>query len=239
MKIPILVAVCDDEKAARDQLRSYFDKHREKVNLTLLDSGEALLEQYRRGARYDMIFLDIRLCGMSGIETARLLRREDRRVLLILLTSVMDYALLGYEVGAFRYLCKPLTPEQFEKVYAAARDEMKRNERKYYAVPCGDGSVTRVSIMETVYLESFGRKISVHLLRGDLSFTASMTAEEKKLTPAGFIRIHKSYLVNLRFVRRLSRSTVELDTGVKLPLSRRKQREVYEAFTRYLAEHTD
>ena len=233
----MFVAICDDED---DQLNSleklmqgYVAPH--SLQISRFNSGEALLEEYESGARYDILFLDVKMGGLSGIETARRLRQNGSKVLIIFLTNVMDFALEGYEVNAFRYLTKPLTEEKFRGTFEKALREASILSEKYYIINSVENEIFRLDMDDIFYFESFRRRVIVHLKGKSIEYIANISSVEGKLAPFGFFRIHKSYLVSQKHIEHISRSAVTLSDGTELPLSRQRYKTVFNTFTQYLA----
>jgi two-component system response regulator LytT len=236
----MLVALCDDEKSQLDQLERYLIKYREddEIKIGRFLSGEQLLEEYKSGVRYDIIFLDIKMAESSGMDVARRLRETDKKAVIIFLTSFIDFALEGYEVHAFRYLVKPLTQERLDTVFTEARREESLRKERYYIINTKDYETVKLSMDDIIYLESFGRNMMVHLDHRDITYTANISKVEEKLRAFDFIRIHKSYIVNLRRIVKISRNSIELSGSTTLPLSRKRQKAVFDEFTRYLANNS-
>lgn len=208
------IAICDDEQ-----------KHIEKIRRILLDeetdaytNPKTLLEAILSGRRYDVLFLDILMPEMDGISLARELRGLDEDMIIVFITSKIEFIQTGYEVKAFRYLLKEQLDSGLPKIWQDIERELLDRqdayftyefERKTYRYPCRD----------ILYLESNLRRVILHTL----SQTAVLYGKLDDLAakyPA-FIRIHKSYLVNRRYIRSVSAGVVALASGDILPVSRK------------------
>lgn len=233
----MLLAICDDEAAQLDRLEGYLQKYIDNNNIRLrrYDSGFKLLEEYENGKRYDVVFLDIMMKPMNGMDVAKRLRLLDSRVIIIFLTNLQEFAVDGYEVNAFRYLLKPLAEGQFDVVFNEALREETLRQQRYYVINAKENGIFKIDMDDIVYLESFGRNMIAHLNDRDVNYVENISSVEEKLTHFGFMRIHKSYIVNFMYVFQISRTIVALKDGTKLPLSRQRHKEVFDAFTRYLA----
>lgn len=230
------IAVCDDEAACREELikqiwanRSYCPENGLDLDVDEYESGEALMAAYDRGLRYDIVFSDIRMKKADGMTAAEYLRGLDSRVVLIMVTSFASYAIKGYELRIFRYLLKPVTPKRFQTVFCEALEELKLLARKSYVLKSRDEGNLIVPLEHICYFESFGRKLC--MVRDDgtqQEFYGSMGELETELSPRNFVRIHKSYLVNVEKVQGISKTDITLIGGKQLPLSAKRYVAVWE-----------
>ena len=222
--VTIRILVCDDDPAFTVRLGGWLrentarDLHpevRECTDPTVLTDAEL--------SGYDIIFLDIDMGPSNGIDTARRLRRLQARALLIFVTNYVEYSPDGYEVNAFRFLLKSQMDAKLPSYYKDALQLLQRREAVFtYSF---NGETCRVKLRDILYLESQGRMICLHTVdpgRADPSYYGKMEEEEARLADAGFVRVHKSYLVNMAHIRRLGYAEVLLDDGTALSVSQRK-----------------
>jgi len=209
-----------------------------KYEIGRFQNGQQLLDEYNSGTRYDIIFLDILLGQNNGMDIARQLSVIDKKAVIIFLTNIIDYAPEGYEVNAFRYIIKPLSMENFETVFTQALQEASLRKARYYVINSKDIGIVKLDVDDIIYLESYGRSMLVHLEGREIGYTANISLVDEKLSAFGFIRIHKSYIVNLKYIVQISRYSISLKGGAKLPLSRNRQKTVFNAFTQYLVNNS-
>ena len=213
-------AICDDDGAQRDNLthiaRQWAERRGHAARVVCFPSAEAFLFQYAEDKQFDILLLDIEMGPMSGVELAKTVRAGNREAQIIFITGYMDYIADGYEVEALHYLLKPVTGAKLESVLDRAADKLKRNERALL-LDLGDEQV-RVPLYEIQYMEVRGKYVTVHA-NGDYTVRASLADLEKDLGDE-FFRTGRSFIVNLKFIRRVSRTQIRLADGSAVPLPR-------------------
>lgn len=218
------IAVCDDEKEMRDMLVEKVRRLYPSWQINGYSSGEEVLAEQEQA---DILFLDIQMPGMNGMETARALRKRDRKMILIFVTAIEEYVFQAFDVGAFHYLVKPFTDEKFAQVLETAAEqyqEMKALEKRaenqeeeidrYLLIKSG-GTHRKVRISEIIYAEVFNRKIILHKTDGDVTYYGKMSELEEK-AGGDFYRSHRAYLVHFKYVERYDASTIYLERGSAL-----------------------
>lgn len=220
----IRILVCDDDAVFAEKLGGWLRENtaRELHPAVCICTDPSALGNAELSA-FDIIFLDIDMGESNGVEVARRLRRLQARALLIFVTNYVEYSPEGYEVGAFRFLLKSCIREKLPAYYEQALRVLLRREDVYtYAF---NGELFRVRLCEILYLESQGRLVCLHTVQpahAGRCFYGKMEDEEHRLAEAGFLRVHKSYLVNMAHIRHLGYAEVLLDDGTALPVSQRK-----------------
>lgn len=222
------IAVCDDEDIFRKHFRELLLRESIARDMDIqvweYSSGEALLEACTEtGFHADVIFLDIRMQGMDGVETARRLRRQGEKCLIVFLTSLSEYARKGYEVRAFRYLLKEEADRELGQVIKECVQEL--GEEGWFAFSQGHChySIPRADIL---YFESRKRLVYLYTADREYSFYEKLDAVEARLAGSGFLRCHRSFLVQERYVRSWKENTLWLEDGRELPISRAYEKEV-------------
>jgi two-component system, LytTR family, response regulator LytT len=228
------VAICDDEQIHLNIIESYIRGYKSSISFVIrkFNSGENIVSSYISGERFSIIFLDIRMKKMDGIDTAKEIRKIDRNVIIIFITSFIDYSIKGYEVHAFNYLLKPVTHERFSKTFCNAINEMLGKNMQYYVIRIRNEMI-KIDVSDIIYIESFGRKLIAHSKNGDFEYYASISLEEEKLKNYGLIRTHKSFIVNLLYIYRLNSTEIVTKTGISIPLGVRRYKSVFDEFTKF------
>ena len=227
-------AVCDDEPAQTEYLISLVKKWSGKkgvpVRIAPFDSAEAFRFAWSGDKSFDVLLLDIQMPGQSGMELAREIRRSDERLVIIFITGFAEYAEEGYDVGALHYLIKPVDEEKLFSVLDKAASRISGPAR-FLLLPGADGSI-RVPADDIRYAEAFSHTVELYAARQTYALRITMN-ELEALAGEEFFRCHRSYLVNLKFVRRVTRKAMVLDSGREIPLSRKLYDPANQAFIRY------
>lgn len=215
------IAICDDEPLYRQMIREKISEDSfaqdYDADITEYADGRQLIEALERGMAADVFFLDIQT-GQSpddGIRTGRELRRRGENGLIVYITGFIDYVQTGYEVKAFRYLLKSQIPEKLPGVLADIRRELSSAEYTFQA----GGEILRVDKRRILYLESNIRTLRLVTSEEEYRFYDTLDHAEKELGD-GFLRCHRSFLVNKRLIRKYSGGQIILPGEITVPISR-------------------
>ncbi len=228
------VCICDDEKIQRSELKSIINRELElkEVDFSIEESkdGETLMSVLAKDKNYfDIIFLDIEMYGIDGVETARQIRALNDTVVIIFVTGFADYVFDGYEVKALNYILKPYKKEKIADVLSEALKQIDAIQNKFFIVQLNSNSY-KLYLNDIIYFISDKRKIKVKTEGNTYEFYGKLDDIEKEL-PNFFIRIHQRYLVNLNFVSSIENNYIEIN-GEKLPISRNRYQDVMIAFVK-------
>jgi len=224
------IAICDDENAEREylqQLVKNWAKSRDfHLKLLTFPNAEAFLFEYVETS-IDIVLLDIKMGNMDGITLAKRLRKMDDHLQIVFVTGMPDYISEGYEVSALHYLMKPVSGEKLNDVLDRAVKRLSMDEATVL-LQLKDGK-QRLPIDSVYYAEAFSHDILLHSIDGNLSLKTTLNELEGVLGE-GFFRCHRSFLVNMRHVRKVTKNSMEMDNGSVLPLSRKAAVKAMEAF---------
>lgn len=230
------LAVCDDESFYRKKIKALLEKYLEAkalpYDIRLFPSGAAFLEESENRVKYDVVFLDINMEELDGIQTAREIRAFHSDTCLVFVTAYINYVLEGYKVNAVRYIMKDTLDTAVAECMDAVLEKM-RLARVTFSFLEGERSLYTDNIL---YVESRRHKVVFSYMETrpvTYQLYNKLDAIEERLAGYGFLRIHKSYLVNMRHIRKLGNYTAFLDTGEELPVPRLKYQSVKEAFVAY------
>ena len=233
----INIGICDDEASMRRLFRAPLEQKLQLLGADYrifeYDCGETLLTRPET-EWLDILFLDIEMKQLSGMETARNLRKRDSHTLLIFVTAYPDFVFQGYEVHAFHYILKPYENQKIMKVLEQAIKELGQNREHYFTLEQKSGT-TKIPTKKILAFSSDRRKIIISLEDGNkLEFYGKLDAVETDL-PDYFIRCHNRHLVNLNYVTALEKDGCTLRSQ-SFPVSRAYRQSVEIAFARLLLQ---
>lgn len=225
------IAVCDDEQSQMEWIaalvKEWGSRAGHTVEIYTFASAEAFLFTYEEDKIYDILLLDVEMKEMSGIELAKKIRKEGNRAEVVFITSHFEFCGEGYEVDALHYLMKPVSKEKLMSVLDKAA-EKRSAEPPSVVLTCGDGTV-KLYETDILYIEAYMHYISIYTRENVYKIKENISAFEEKLN-GDFYRAHRSYLVSLKHIVRISRTAVCMDNNVQLPLARGKYDEINRAF---------
>lgn len=238
----IRIAVCDDEPDTRQKLISWIPTIELPENCAIAfkeyASGSELAAAYGSGARFDLIFLDMIMPGLDGMDTARSVRELDGKVLIVFLTSSPDYAVQSYRVDAFDYLLKDTDRERFEPVYRKATSLIANREERMIQIRSGT-TLHSIRCGSIEFIEIYAKKLSCHIIPEETIETykpiRELEADIEGLPQ--FFKIHRSIIVNLSYIAQINPKFVLTATGERLPVARGKYPELEIAFLAHTARH--
>lgn len=230
------IALCDDSRELRGMLTRYIEnwssKTGEPAEIAEYKSAEEFLFNWSPSAPCDILFLDIAMDGMSGMDLAKLIRRIDKDLPIVFVTGSREHVFSGYDVGALFYLLKPIAQKDCDKCLERVCSEMRRDAESVLVI-AAEGKTRKVACKDITYVESFNHDVIVHTVSGDIRFRKKIGELEEELPHGQFIRTHRSYMVHLRCIRAVEHKKVVLDDGSELPISRERRQIVNQAFIRY------
>ena len=226
------IAVCDDEPLiCREVIR----------RIRVLSPGEDVLEFHSgqdlldSGFSFDLVFLDIDMPGISGMETAAVLNRRRRDTLIIFLTASRDYMVDAFKVRAFRYICKPVSPDEFHEAFIAAKREF--SDRVVISVR-HDHMTCTVLLDDVICFEAYGD--GTYIYTSDAVYTSARSLKSwlEEVSSHCFYQVHRSYVISLRYIQSIEVDTITLrGQNLEVPISRRSRTKLKEAFLSYLKEN--
>ena len=201
-------------------------------SVSSFSDGRALLDAIDR---FDVIFLDIQMEQPDGMETAKLLRRRGDHSLLVFVTVLKELVFDAFQVEAYDYLLKPLDRARFKQTMERVLRSLDRKTAEDIVIQRGTGCEV-VLLSDIVYCEVLGRKIYLHKHDGTVSDYYDKLEDLERRVDGRFFKCHRSFLVNLDYVRGCQDGQVLLAQGERIPASRLRERELTQALLRYMKE---
>lgn len=229
----VRVAVVEDDEKAAATLKQYLFRYSEENQMSfkiqMYSNAISMLEQY--SAAYDIIFMDIRMPYLNGMDAAHRLRALDNSVALIFVTSLAQYAVSGYEVDAMDYILKPVNYYDFALKLSRVLKRINSDSTPAIVVPTEFG-MTRLNPKNIRYIETQGHHVIYHTVDGEYTQYAAMNKLEDQFGPYGFARCNSCYLVNLQYVTSVKGYTAMLDEGT-LKISQPRKKKFLQAFVEF------
>ena len=231
----IRIAMVEDEAAVREQLMGYVQRYTRQYgtefSVTEFADGVDILENYR--PVYDIVFLDVEMKHLDGMETARRIRALDADVVLIFITNMAQYAIKGYAVGALDYVLKPVSYGAFCTKLSRAIQRVQRRKGGQVALQLSGGGMQLLDTGDILYLETRNRMLYYHTATQEYAVRGSLAGAEKQLAAYHFARCNQCYLVNLQYVRGVENDFVQVGDA-RLEISRRQKAAFMTAVASYL-----
>lgn len=234
------IVLCDDVELERQILKElltlYFEEMEEELAIVEYESGEKLLADVQEGyLEADLLFLDIFMEGMNGMETARKLRELDHRGPIVFLTASPDFAVESYEVQAAGYLLKPYDAEKIRELTARL---LKDNSKKRMAVKT-KRQYRYPYIDEIMYIESDRHSVMIHLADGSVILAQEKLGDlEKRIAENRFLHCHQSFLVNMDYIRDVENDFILSDES-RIPIRVRGRKEIVDQYYHYFVGFTN
>ena len=232
----IQMAIVEDEKIYADELTRYITQFQQEtdyqIETTWMKDGSDIADEYE--AKYDIILMDIQMKMMDGMSAAKKIRESDPDVIIIFITNMTDYAIRGYEVDAMDYVVKPVTYFAFSEKLKRAIARVRNKNTHYISIPV-EGGIRKIDISTLIYVESHRHNLCYKTEKMELESRGTMNELEKLLTPYGFFRNGKSFLVNMQYVEAIQDNQCTVH-GEKLPVSRAKKKEFMQKLLEYMSE---
>jgi two-component system response regulator LytT len=228
------IAVVDDNSDDLNLLSQYLATYKKKsfvqLDIQVYHSGLDLLEEY--DANFDVLFLDVEMPGVNGMDLAKEIRRVDESVGIIFVTNMAQYAIKGYEVNAIDFMIKPITYFNFTQKLEKAIYFSKNREEKELLLNTENG-IMRMKVSCIYYIEKNKNYLLYHTKKGVFTERGTMQTIRRELEGNTFYECMTGCLVNLKFVQKIGRDSVFLETE-ELPMSRRMKKEFIQHFADYI-----
>lgn len=229
------IAVVDDSIEDAQRITGYLEQFQTEHNLNfqikVFYASFDFLEEYH--GNYDVIFLDIEMPGSDGLEAAREIRKRDRTVGIIFITSLAQYAIDGYEVQAIDFMVKPVGYYNFSvKLEKAFRFIESRREQDILIT--NKEGIVRIMVSEILYIEKDRDYLVIHTKDGCFRTRGSIKEIKDKIGMLPFSECTSGCLIHLDYVKRVGKESVVLTSGQELPLSRRQKKQFTQDYINFV-----
>lgn len=228
------IAICDDVEEICNRINKCLNKITENIVVHSFSNGYSLVDAMKREL-YDIVYLDIEMPKLNGIETAEKLQKINHNVIIIFVSSYSCYVTKAFRINAFQFLLKDnLMEEDIIFEYKRAEERYKKEHYKY-CIKQKTG-VSYFVINNIAYIESKNRHLYLRLFDGSyFEFRGKLDKEMHKLSSYNFIRVHESFLVNVSAINTVESESLILNTKLKeeIPISRKYKENVLNSYNLY------
>lgn len=228
------IAICDDEVAEIEYLSSLVEQWSASTgNVAMLKSfcsAESFLFEYEENKNYDILLLDIQMKEIDGIGLAKEVRKYSKDTQIVFVTGYDKYISDGYDVAALHYLMKPVSFEKISEVLSRAAENLGKTSPAILINANGEN--VKLLLSDIYCIEAVGHTLKITCTDGDITVNQSLSSFKSNIGN-DFISTHRSFIVNLEHIKRISKTDVILDNGKSVPVSRRMYEDIYKAFVAY------
>ena len=230
------IAIIDDDPGCVQALQRHLSQYAEeagiKTEVSVFGNGISFLEDRHE---YDVVFLDIDMPLMNGLDAAKAFREKDENTVLIFVTSLAQYAIRGYEVNAMDFMVKPVRYSAFQFAMKRAEKIISLKQQADLVIDTRDGFIRR-SADELLYVEVQGHNLTYHFSDTAVTARGKLSSVEGKLQTSGFLRCNNCYLINPRYIKTVKGYEVTVGNDV-LAISHPRKKQFMEDLGRWYAAY--
>lgn len=229
------IAICDDEAEQREYLLNivitWAKRNCYLIEIKQYTKAEAFLFDYEEEKDFDILLLDIEMSEVTGIELAKVVRKDSLAVQIIFVTGFYEYFSDGFDVSALHYLIKPVDERKLCPVLDKAVQNLAYRQRSLL-ITTSDADV-KVLLADILYVEAENVYVVVHTKRGNYRTRMSLAKFVEQLDET-FFKVHRSFVVGLKYVKKITKTEITMINGDIVPMSRKLYDEVHSALIKYL-----
>ena len=233
------IAICDDISTDRNAIITLIHLYNNSINpkITQYKDAESLLQAYSQGKRYDVLFLDVEMNQINGIEAGVQIREQQPDILIVFVSNYPQYAIPAYDCNPLYFITKPINTERFHTVFTKVIEKYKALHQ-YYTIR-NKGQFFKILIKDIYYIEIYRKHIIFHTQTEIFETTTTTLGETlETLAPHGFLQIHQGIIVNMEHIKNIQKYSITLDNDTQLMISVRKKSDVLKTYAQYI-ERTD
>ncbi|MCR5526378.1 MAG: LytTR family DNA-binding domain-containing protein [Lachnospiraceae bacterium] len=238
----IKAALCDDEKTilsyVGNEIEKQFENEHIPLNLCRYSSSECLAKKIRNGEKYDIYFMDIDMPGINGLALASEIRESDSSAVIMFISAKEEYVFDTFRVNSYRFIRKMNFKNDLSEAISSFLKNHHSSSQSRVITLRAQNEIIRFNADDVIYIEAQDKYLNIVLKEKTLLIRYKMSDIESLLAEYKFLRIHKSYLVNCRFIYVIKGKDVQLENGTHLPISRYRINAVTEQFMLYMTEHS-
>ena len=234
------IAICEDQAVQvnllNNKIKKWANDYDIEVTINNFTTAESFLFEWEDYDKYDIIFLDIKLGKISGVELSNIIREKNKNVDIVFVTGFFKYALHGYKVGALQYLMKPIKISDLYFCLNKTQERISNKNDKYMMILETPKKYIKLNCNEIHYCIMFSPYIDIHKSSEKITVRKKISELEREIPSKYFIRCHRSYIVNLKYVKSITKDSVVLESGIRIPISRGRYKDINDTFINYICE---
>ena len=234
------IAICEDQAVQvnllNNKIKKWANDYDIEVTINNFTTAESFLFEWEDYDKYDIIFLDIKLGKISGVELSNIIREKNKNVDIVFVTGFFKYALHGYKVGALQYLMKPIKISDLYFCLNKTQERISNKNDKYMMILETPKKYIKLNCNEIHYCIMFSPYIDIHTSSEKITVRKKISELEREIPSKYFIRCHRSYIVNLKYVKSITKDSVVLGSGIRIPISRGRYKDINDTFINYICE---
>lgn len=235
------IAICDDEVEQIELQTRYIkqwgriSKRGTELEVFTYTGAEEFLFYWSEGLSFDLLFTDIKLKNMSGVQLAVKIRESDENMIIVFISGFKNYVFQGYEFQLLRYLLKPIKEKDYFLCLDKAYEIFNLKKTDVFTITTKDKSI-KLKYNEIYFFKMNSHYIEINTIKGIYKIKKRIRDIEQELPNDRFIRCHRSYIINLHFVNILHKTEAILDNGIRISISEERRNDINSAFLEYYAK---
>ena len=230
------IGICDEDsffiREVRNRLQS-FSASGDGLHVSDFSSAEELIDYYRSSGYFDVLFIDIGMKGINGIEAAEIIRALSPRTIVIFVSALSDYIFDAVRLETLYFLAKPVKESDFNEVF-------NRVLSRYRAVNASiilkwESTRNKIQIDKISFVEGYRRHLTVHTADNVYEAVGKISEMQEILSPHGFVRVHQGFIVNMNYIKSFKTDELELTDGTVVPVSVRKRQEALKIYDTFIS----
>lgn len=235
----INIAIVEDSKSDYENLLKHINRYGREHDIEFLvdyyDNGNYFLDEYKPS--YKIVFMDIEMPYINGIEVMEKLRKVDEKIIIIIVSNSSKYAVKGYTVNALGYVVKPIEVYNFDNTLNKAISLVEKDDDAFIITPYVGGGLMKVFLKDIYYIEVLDHILNIHLKNKIIEKRGTLKELEDKLLKYGFARCDKSIIVNLSHVEEIEKNLIHINDSI-LVLSRTRKKDFIDAYINFLGDNS-
>ncbi len=235
------IALCDDTVEELNRIEGYIKEYKAKSDIEIVydcfGSGAELLARVNTGVFYDLIFLDVVMPVINGIDTAKEIYSKNKATKIIFLTISPEFALDSYSVSALDYIIKPINRESFDRVMQKFQNSYIEKEGEKIIIQ-EKSKIMQIALHTLCYVEVYDHDLIYHLSNGDTVKCRQSLAEIEDILNKNksFVKPHRSYIVNMKYIQKVEANCITMTNGDNIVMARKNNFLISDLFLKYQLE---